>query len=165
MITHAEITKEVRDWSKEVLETENPVCPYAKKTWENNKANIIISNNIYWKDLYKKATNFPNEYDVVIYCDFNVDLHVDIFNDRINLLNTFFTQHNLWFMGFHQEHQEKSVVEQDHFEPHFEDSYNMIFMQKLDKLNKASETLEKIGYYKDWEDEDFQGILKRRSKS
>jgi uncharacterized protein YwgA len=165
MITHAEITKEVRDWSKEVLETENPVCPYAKKTWENNKANIIISNNIYWKDLYKKATNFPNEYDVVIYCDFNVDLHVDIFNDRINLLNTFFTQHNLWFMGFHQEHQEKSVVEQDHFEPHFEDSYNMIFMQKLDKLNKASETLEKIGYYKDWEYEDFQGILKRRSKS
>ena len=36
MITHAEITKEVRDWSKEVLETENPVCPYAKKTWENH---------------------------------------------------------------------------------------------------------------------------------
>ena len=51
MITHAEITKEVRDWSKEVLETENPVCPYAKKTWENNKANIIISNNIHWRDI------------------------------------------------------------------------------------------------------------------
>jgi len=40
----------------------------------------------------------------------------------------------------------------------------MVFMQKLDELNKASETLEKIGYYKDWDKKDFQDILKRRSK-
>ena len=32
MISQASIKKEVRDWSKEVLETEQPVCPYAKKT-------------------------------------------------------------------------------------------------------------------------------------
>ena len=34
MITQASIKEEIRDWSKEVLETEDPVCPFAKKTWE-----------------------------------------------------------------------------------------------------------------------------------
>jgi len=40
----------------------------------------------------------------------------------------------------------------------------MVFMQRLDELNKASERLQKIGYYNNWNVEDFQNILKRRSK-
>ena len=67
-------------------------------------------------------------------------------------------------MGFHQDHEAKEVVEQEHFEPHFEESYNMVFMQRLDELNKASERLQKIGYYNNWNVEDFQNILNRRSK-
>ena len=31
MISQQLIRQEVRDWSKEVLETDKPVCPYAKK--------------------------------------------------------------------------------------------------------------------------------------
>ncbi len=86
------------------------------------------------------------------------------FDSRIAMLNAFVNSENLWVMGFHQQHDEKVVVDQEHFEPHFDESYNMVFMQKLDELNKASETLEKIGYYKDWDVKDFQDILKRRSK-
>ena len=40
----------------------------------------------------------------------------------------------------------------------------MVFMQRLDELNKASERLQKIGYYNNWNVEDFQNILNRRSK-
>jgi hypothetical protein len=37
-------------------------------------------------------------------------------------------------------------------------------MQKLDELNKASERLQKIGYYNNWDEEEFLKILERRSK-
>ena len=83
---------------------------------------------------------------------------------QISMLNSFLNPVNLWVMGFHQDHEEKDVVAQEHFVPHFEESYNMLFMQRLDELNKASETLEKIGYYNNWNQEDFQNILNRRSK-
>ena len=38
MITQASIQEEIRDWSKEVLETEDPVCPFAKKNVGNRKS-------------------------------------------------------------------------------------------------------------------------------
>ena len=38
MIDLASIKKEVRDWSKEVLETEQPICPYAKKNMARKKS-------------------------------------------------------------------------------------------------------------------------------
>ena len=164
MITQQLIRQEVRDWSKEVLETEQPVCPYAKKTWENNRVDVILSKCLHWTDLVDISKNFPTDKDVIIYCDTNMDLDMFTFDSRIAMLNAFVNSENLWVMGFHQQHDEKVVVDQEHFEPHFDESYNMVFMQKLDELNKASETLEKIGYYKDWDVKDFQDILKRRSK-
>ena len=51
MISQAAIKKEVRDWSKEVLETDKPICPYAKKTWANNKVKVVLSKCEYWSDL------------------------------------------------------------------------------------------------------------------
>ena len=164
MISQRLIRQEVRDWSKEVLETEQPVCPYAKKTWENNRVDVILSKCLHWTDLVDISKNFSTDKDVIIYCDTNMDLDMFTFDSRIAMLNAFVNSENLWVMGFHQQHDEKVVVDQEHFEPHFDESYNMVFMQKLDELNKASETLEKIGYYKDWDVKDFQDILKRRSK-
>ena len=53
-------------------------------------------------------------------------------------------------MGFHQEHAEKEEVKQEGFVPLHDEIYNMIFVQRLKELNKASQNLEKIGYYKSW---------------
>lgn len=164
MITQASIKEEIRDWSKEVLETEDPVCPFAKKTWETEKVNVVLSQCIHWTDLIDISKDFPKDKDVVIYCDLNMDVDAFHFDSRILMLNSYLQPHNLWVMGFHQDHEAKEVVKQEHFEPHFEESYNMVFMQRLDELNKASERLQKIGYYNNWNVEDFQNILKRRSK-
>ena len=130
MISHQAIKKEIRDWSKEVLETETPVCPFAKKTWETKKVDIVLSECIYWTDLTDISKDFPKDKDVVIYCDTNMDMDVFHFDSRISMLNTFLNPINLWVMGFHQDHDEKDVVVQEHFEPHFEESYNMLFMQR-----------------------------------
>lgn len=164
MIDQASIKKEIRDWSKEVLETETPVCPFAKKTWQEEKVDVVLSDCVYWTDLIDISQNFPKDKDVVIYCDLNMDVDVFNFDSRISILNSFLNPHNLWVMGFHQEHDAKEIVEQEHFVPHFKESYNMLFMQKLDELNKASERLQKIGYYNNWDEEEFLKILERRSK-
>jgi hypothetical protein len=141
MISQQLIRQEVRGWSKEVLETEKPVCPYAKKTWENNRVDVMLSKCLHWTDLVDITKNFPTDKDVIIYCDTNMDLDMLTFDSRIAMLNAFVNSENLWVMGFHQQHDEKVVVDQEHFEPHFDE-----------------------GYYKDWDKKDFQDILKRRSK-
>ena len=164
MITQKLVKQEVRDWSKEVLETDDPICPYAKKTWESDRVDVVLSKCEYWSDFVEIGQGFPIDKDVVIYCDLNMDIDAPNFDSRISLLNNFLNPKNLWVMGFHQDHEEKTVVPQEDFEPHFADSYNMVFMQKLDELNKASERLEKIGYYKNWNREDYQNILNRRSR-
>ena len=164
MINQASIKEEIREWSKEVLEAEEPICPFAKKTWETEKVDVVLSQCLCWSDLADIGQNFPQDRDVVIYCDLNMDVDVFHFDSRISMLNSFLNPINLWVMGFHQDHEEKEVVEQESFEPHFEESYNMVFMQRLDELNKASERLEKIGYYNNWNEKEFQNILKRRSE-
>lgn len=163
----SQIKEEIRAWSKEVLEDSqdnHPVCPYANKTWQNNSVKIIKSDDLQWLDLIKYSDNFPKEIDVAIYCDFNVDLLLEVFNERISMMNVFLNRKNLWVMGFHQDHEEKSVLDQkDDFEPLYEESYNMVFVQRLDTLNIASERLEKIGYYNNWNQDEFQKILNRRN--
>ena len=80
------------------------------------------------------------------------------------MYKNFLNKKNLWVMGFHQDHEEKSVLDQkDDFEPLYEESYNMVFVQRLDTLNIASERLEKIGYYNNWNQDEFQKILNRRN--
>ena len=167
MLTQDQLESEIRAWSSEALETKqdngHATCPYAKNTWNKQKVKILKSKDIYWEDLFKCALDFPKDYDVVIYCDFNVDLPVEVFDDRLNLFNTLFSKHNLWLMGFHQDHTSKSIVESDDFEPMYEDAYNMVFMQGLKELNNASQNLADLGYYSNWTKEEYDNILIRWS--
>ena len=110
MISQQKIKREIRDWSKEVLETEKPVCPFAKKTWETQRVDIILSKCTYWNDLIDIGNDFPSNKDVVIYCDTNMDMDMFHFDSRISMLNSFLNPINLWVMGFHQDHEEKDVV-------------------------------------------------------
>ena len=79
------------------------------------------------------------------------------------MLNTFFNEQDYWFMGFHQDHDAKSIVEETSFEPIYEEVYNMVFMQRLEELNKASQNLADIGYYSNWTKEEYDNILNRWS--
>lgn len=163
-----ELEKEIRLWSKEILETPNehnfPTCPYAKKTWDANKVKVIISDNIYWDDLFRLCLGFPENIDVLIYCDFDYEMPVEIFDDRVRTFNMLLNRSNLWIMGFHQEHAEKEEVSQDNFVPINDEIYNMVFVQRLKELNKASVNLEKIGYYKSWTKSEMENIYNRRNK-
>ena len=54
------IKKDVRKWSEEFLEIPNkhlggfPACPFAKKTWNDNKVIIEVKRKSYKKDYYRQ---------------------------------------------------------------------------------------------------------------
>ena len=47
--------------------------------------------------------------------DLNMNIDASNFDSRISLLNNFLNPNNLWVMGFHQDHEEKTVVPQEDF--------------------------------------------------
>ena len=167
MLTQSQLKSEIRAWSSETLETKqnngHATCPYAKNTWSKDQVQVCLSKQEDWSDLILKTKNFSQDKKVLIYCDFNVELSEDEFNSRLNMLNTFFNEQDYWFMGFHQDHDAKSIVEETSFEPIYEEVYNMVFMQRLEELNKASQNLADIGYYSNWTKEEYDNILNRWS--
>ena len=88
------LMKELRQWSDTVLEQPQekfnnlPACPHAKKTWDNNKVNVVIGKCDMWSDLMDCIINFDDTYDVIIYCgDDYENITSDEVDTRINLLN------------------------------------------------------------------------------
>jgi len=102
------LMKELRQWSKDVLEKPQskfnglPACPFAKKTWNDNKVNIMISQCGDWSDLMDAIINFNDDYHVIIYCGTDYeDITKDQLVERIDLLNEQANPLNLYLMGSH----------------------------------------------------------------
>ena len=53
-------------FSKEVLETDDPICPYAKKTWESDRVDVVLSKCKYWSDFVEISQGFQV---LMMYCD------------------------------------------------------------------------------------------------
>ena len=94
MLDKTLLMNELRQWSHTVLENPQekfnnlPACPHAKKTWDNNKVNVVISKCNMWSDLMDYIINFDDTYDVIIYCgDDYKNITADEVDTRINLLN------------------------------------------------------------------------------
>ena len=74
------IHEEIRLWSKHYLEVRNkhlnglPACPFARKSWAQNKVDIQIRNKDqgYTRDLHKhvKKLDFDKK-ELLIFCDVN----------------------------------------------------------------------------------------------
>jgi len=164
------LMNELRQWSRTVLENPQekfnnlPACPHAKKTWDNNKVNVVISKCDMWSDLMDYIINFDDTYDVIIYCgDDYKNITADEVDTRINLLNQKANKYNLYVMGSHPDTEIKFATEQEEFQGLFEDDYYQIFIQRLDILVKASDNVFKKGYYKNYNNEQFKSqILNRR---
>ena len=58
-----------------------------------------------------------------------------------------FLQKDLWVMGFHPDDDPNESIDDGTFEAPVETEYAMIFVQRLSKLQKASDKLRHSGYY------------------
>ena len=158
------IKKEIRRWSKEQLEPPNPdfnnipACPYAKKAWQDKKVKFAFKTELYDNEIiYKYLNDWDNDIDLVILVDTNFVEETEDFHDNLDFINENISDHcfkerDFWVMGFHPYDDANELIDDGTFEGESDLEYAIVFIQRLSKLEEASEKLINQGYYKTYFD-------------
>jgi len=172
MLNKTLLHQEIREWSKDVLETPSkefnnmPACPFAKKAWNSKRVRVMLGEGGLWKDLIQVIKNFDDNFDVVVYCGTDYeDISAEEFEERLDILSEVAVPNDVWIMGSHPDAEEiPHAVNQDNFEPLTDDNYYQIFAQRLGYLVKSSEKIQTKGYYQNYTDKNFNSLVIERKE-
>ncbi len=151
------IISETRAWSKTALEVANehfnglPPCPFAKKAWLDDKVGFCFKYENHWQDLFSLISQWDDSKDVIILIDFcflplnEMDRYLNLLNKAIS--DGIFINKDMFLMGFHPDDDDNELLEEADFDSTIDVPYAMIFLQRLSKLQEASNTLRIKGYY------------------
>ena len=165
-----DVKKDVRKWSEHFLEIPNkhlggfPACPFAKKTWKDDK--VVVEVKRKYKQ-YKAELNAQlkqldfSVHEILIFCDPYFNYSLEDFQEIIDAYNSWYNKKDIYFMGFHPlnpANEEAPTVESDL-------EYSMMLAQKFSQLQEASDKLHRIGYYKKWPTGYYQDVVVSRQKT
>jgi hypothetical protein len=176
-----DIINDVRKWSENFLEITNkhlggfPACPFAKKTWQDNKIIIEVKRKNKW---YKTELNSHlkqldfHVHEILIFCDPYFNYSLDEFQNIIDAYNDWYNKKDIFFMGFHplnpaNEEEQEFLVTPNGEAPLVESdvAYSMMLVQKFSQLQEASDKLHKVGYYDKWPKGYYQDVVVSRQKT
>lgn len=175
------IADDLFHWTEFVLNKTTPslhnnkICPYAVSAWDRQKVVVIDATDNLFDTASHLKKNFYNyqglrgfqlNYEIIILVDFNYQKYTQ--NYMFSRIQTMLDKNNnnVWLIPFHPDAEENSPIsdyDDEDYEPLIQQDYAMLFIQSTTHLNQASEFLERKGYYKNWNQEDFNEIQKRRS--
>ena len=171
------VRQEIKDWSKHALEEPNdmfaglPACPYAQKALDEDRVGFSFLYNKCSQTLTTLISQFDDTYDVVILIDFDFEEDTEKFHASLERTNEAiseggYIQKDVWVLGFHPYDDPNDLIDGDSFSASVREPYAMTFVQRLTKLQKSSEKLKKLGYYKTYlEHYDVSGLLKKRQQT
>ena len=149
------ITQDIFTWSKDFIEKPNvnlgnlPVCPFAKKTREDNKLKVIEVKQ--GKDFLNKVVSecqsFGN-YDVVIVACDDMYITADDLNNYVHALNKVFVKEDVYLIASYPDDEVVDFLESADFEP--DNEFYMVLIQSYQKLEDGSSSLRKTNYYEHW---------------
>ena len=160
-----DITEKLNKWMIEFVEEPNPKlgdwapCPYARQARVNNNIAIKFAEMLELTPVLRENIDTLENKEVVIICfDHNQIDPVDLQEYVTGMNNT------LMPMGY--------VILEDHpFSPEYINGVSMNFgicglliLQKLSKLNQASDQLRDKGYYTNWSQQDLDSVVTWRYK-
>ena len=176
-----DVKQDVRKWSEHFLEIPNkhlggfPACPFAKKTWNDDKVIVEVKRKNKW---YKTELNGHLQqldfsvHEILIFCDPYFNYSLEEFQEIIDAYNTWYNKKDIFFMGFHphnpaNEEEQEFLVTPNGDTPIIEDSidYSMMLAQKFSQLQEASDKLHKAGYYDKWPKGYYQDVVVSRAKT
>ncbi len=176
-----DVKQDVRKWSELFLEVPNqhlggyPACPFAKKTWADNKVIVEVKRKNKW---YKSELNGHIQqldfsvHELLIFCDPYFNYSLEEFQNVIDEYNTWYNKKDIFFMGFHphnpaNEEEQEFLVTPNGSTPIIENSidYSMMLAQKFSQLQEASDKLHKAGYYDKWPKGYYQDVVVSRAKT
>ena len=152
------ITQDIISWSKNFLEKPNkdlggkPVCPFAKKTREDNKLRIVEIKES--KDFLNKVVDECKSFginDVVIVACNDMTITSDELSDYVHALNKVFVMDDVYLIASYPDDEVIGFLESEEFEP--DNDFYMILIQSYQKLEDGSSSLSKTDYYEHWSDE------------
>ena len=176
-----DVKKDVRKWSEHFLEIPNkhldgfPACPFAKKTWADNKVVVEVKRKNRWYKTeliqHLKQLDF-SVHEILIFCDPYFNYSLEDFQETIDAYNTWYNKKDIYFMGFHpsnpaNEEEQEFLVTPNGDTPIVESDlrYSMMLAQKFSQLQEASDKLHRIGYYKLWPTGYYQDVVVSRQKT
>ena len=160
-----DITEKLNKWMIEFVEEPNlklgdwAPCPYARQARVNNNIAIKFAEMLELTPVLRESIDTLENKEVVVICfDHNQIDPVDLQEYVTGMNNT------LMPMGY--------VILEDHpFSPEYINGVSMNFgpcglliLQKLDKLNQASDQLRDKGYYTNWSQRDLDSVVTWRYK-
>ena len=152
------ITQDIISWSKNFLEKPNkdlggkPVCPFAKKTREDNKLQIVEIKES--KDFLNKVVDECKSFginDVVIVACNDMTITSDELSDYVHALNKVFVRDDVYLIASYPDDEVIGFLESEEFEP--DNDFYMVLIQSYQKLEDGSSSLSKTDYYEHWSDE------------
>ena len=165
------IEDDLRSWSREVLEVPNdhlkgmPPCPYAKEAWKKDKVLVVETDDIF--DSTTVYTQFfaGFEKELIVVASFDLP-DIEEFNGFVDELNR--KEKTLHCMGFHPEYSaedaELDFLSDNDWVSSFNEDYCMIFIQDLETVVRASDKLDKLGYYKAYPESEYQELVVERKR-
>ena len=176
------IHEEIRLWSKHYLEVRNkhlnglPACPFARKSWAQNKVDIQIRNTDqgYTRDLHKhvKKIDFDKK-ELLIFCDTNFKQYsLNKFQSIIDNFNGRYNKKDVYFMGFHPYNPPNKEEQEFLLDPTGDASdlpeskieFSMMLIQKFSQLYEASDRLHRMGYYDEWPTDYYHEVVSSRQQ-
>ena len=176
------IHEEIRLWSKLYLEVRNkhlnglPACPFARKSWAQNKVDIQIRNTAqgYTRALHKhvKKLDFDKK-ELLIFCDTNFKQYsLNKFQSIIDNFNGRYNKKDVYFMGFHPYNPPNKEEQEFLLDPTGDASdlpeskiqFSMMLIQKFSQLYEASDRLHRMGYYDEWPTDYYHEVVSSRQQ-
>jgi len=151
LITESE--KFLRQWILDFLDKPDPLlnnlppCPYAK-----NAKILFVETAEYTKSINEYVDTWNDQYDVICFICGEVDPEKFVLD--IRCLNDYWMPYGFVCLEDH-----KDIAEPLHHLDFRNGKYNIVLVQKLEKINDASKKLMAADYYKNWTNNLYNNVV------
>ena len=156
---------EIQKWIKEFVSTHNEQigkvpCPFAKQAMLKERINYLsVENHTILPIINSLADNWDDKYEVVVvYCP-TEDLTPKELSKIVKDFNDIAMTKDIVALEDHPNDPEILNGETMNF-----GKCILVLVQRLSKLNNASEILKKQGYYDNWPKENYDDVVRWRTK-
>lgn len=138
----------VESWVKELAKpdavTGIAICPFAKKAWVAGDVKVVETQDL-WNAVHQEVKTF-GRHKVVVCTRESFEESYEELEAACTALNRWFAFQNMdiWLLS---SHRNKTIV----------------FVQRLSELAAASRAIEKLGYYTNYANEDYQRLIVQRN--
>ena len=143
----------IREWAEELAKPTDynngvAACPYALKALDKGEVKTIITHNL-WPDVLQEVSRFHRSGNkVTMFFDYEYEQDYEHLEQECMALNRFFIAADIdvWLLAYLTDEA-------------------IVFVQRWTELENAAAKLEKLGYYTNYDRDDYQNhILARRKR-